>query len=402
VLRPAAARSARAQVVLEILRDLGPTHTNAQLAEHLNQAGHLTASGRPFDEDGVRWLRWQHRSRLPRRCATTRSASTTSPNASASATTSSTSGSGRASSRPAAPAAAASRSPSTTRSRPPAANGSPTPPAPATEANNPLQEVQNEGTVDEIAYRRGQRYLTTVADHRSGRIVWSAPGRNAQTLRGFFDALGDRRGSIRAVSIDMNGGYEKAIRAALPDAEVCFDPFHVVALAGRAVDDVRRAEWNAHAKSTRPKGQWLKGVRWALRKNPEHLTDRQRLALATVQQTNKRLYRAYLLKEQLRALYQLDDPAAAPEHLRAWLTWAERSQLRPFVKLARTLRARRDGILAAIQLGLTNSRLEDLHSKVRLLSHRSFGFHSPTPLIALIHLCAAGIEITLPSFTPNP
>jgi transposase len=256
--------------------------------------------------------------------------------------------------------------------------------------------------VDEISYRRGQRYLTTVADHRSGRIVWSAPGRNAQTLQDFFDALGDRRGSIRAVSIDMNGGYEKAIRAALPDAEVCFDPFHVVALAGRAVDDVRRAEWNAHAKSTTPKGQWLKGVRWALRKNPEHLTDRQRLALATVQQTNKRLYRAYLLKEQLRALYQLDDPAAAPEHLRAWLAWAERSQLPPFVKLARTLRARRDGILAAIRLGLTNSRLEGLHSKVRLLSHRSFGFHSPAPLIALIYLCAAGIEITPPSFTPNP
>jgi excisionase family DNA binding protein len=61
VPRPAAARSARAQVALEILRDLGPTHTNAELAAHLNQSGHRTASGRPFDEDGVRWLRWQHR-----------------------------------------------------------------------------------------------------------------------------------------------------------------------------------------------------------------------------------------------------------------------------------------------------------------------------------------------------
>ncbi len=69
--------------------------------------------------------------------------------------------------------------------------------------------------------------------------------------------------------------------------------------------------------------------------------------------------------------------------------------------MARTLKARRDGILAAIRLGLTNSRLEGLHSKVRLLSHRSFGFHSPHPLIALIHLCAAGIQINLPTFTPN-
>lgn len=61
VLRPAAARTARSQIVLEILRQLGPTHTNEQLAEHLNHAGHLTASGRPFDADGVRWLRWQQR-----------------------------------------------------------------------------------------------------------------------------------------------------------------------------------------------------------------------------------------------------------------------------------------------------------------------------------------------------
>jgi len=249
---------------------------------------------------------------------------------------------------------------------------------------------------DELSYRRGQRYLTNVADHHSGRIVWSSPGRNAETLREFFELLGERKSSIRAVSIDMSGGYEKAVRAALPDAALCFDPFHVVALAGRAVDDVRRTEWNAKGKSRTPEGKWLKNVRWALRKAPERLTDRQRTALAGVQQTNARLYRAYLLKEQLRALYHLDDPGQAPAHLDAWLAWASRSKLKPFIRLARTLRRYRDGILAAITLGLTNARLEGLHSKVRLLSHRSFGFHSAAPLIALIYLCCAGITITPP------
>jgi len=65
VLRPAAARTQRAEIVLEILRDLGPTHSNARLAEHLNHTGHMTASDRPFDEDGVRWLRWKHRIPAP-------------------------------------------------------------------------------------------------------------------------------------------------------------------------------------------------------------------------------------------------------------------------------------------------------------------------------------------------
>jgi transposase len=249
---------------------------------------------------------------------------------------------------------------------------------------------------DELSYRRGQRYLTNVADHTSGRIIWSSPGRNAQTLQAFFDELGERKRSIRVVSIDMYAGYEKAIRAALPDAQIAFDPFHVVALAGRAVDDVRRAEWNTKGKSRTPQGRWIKNVRWALRKNPASLTDRQRIALAQVQQTNARLYRAYLLKEQLRALYHLDDPTEAPAHLDAWLAWASRSKVKPFVRLARTLHRYRDGILAAVTLGLTNARLEGLHSKVRLLSHRSFGFHSATPLIALIYLCCSGITLNPP------
>jgi transposase len=254
--------------------------------------------------------------------------------------------------------------------------------------------------VDEISYRRGRRYLTCVADHATGAVIWARPGRNAATLQAFFDELGDRKRSIRAVSIDMSAGYENAVRAAVPDAEITFDPFHVVKLANEAVNDVRRADWNTHGKSTTQTGKWLKGVRWALLKAPERLTARQQTKLAEVQHANRGLYRAYLLKEELRALYHLDDPATAPEHLTAWLAWASRSKLRPFVKLARTIRRYRDGILAAIRLRLTNARLEGLNSKVRLISHRSFGFHGPDPLIALIYLCAGGITID-PPFTTN-
>jgi transposase len=250
---------------------------------------------------------------------------------------------------------------------------------------------------DEISYRRGQRYLTQVCDHQTGAIVWAKPGRNAQTLQDFFDELGpDGRASIKAVSIDMNGSYEKAIRQAVPDAEIAFDPFHVVQLAQRAVDDVRRREWNELGKSVSGHGRWVKGIRWSLLKAPENQTVRQLAALHEVQHANRRLYRAFLLKEQLRLLDHLDDPALAQDHLRAWLAWASRSKLKPFVRLARTLRAKRDGILAAIRLGINNGRMEGLNSKVRLLSHRSFGFHSPAPLIALIHLCCTGLQIAPP------
>jgi len=250
--------------------------------------------------------------------------------------------------------------------------------------------------VDEISYRRGQRYLTSVVDHHTGAIVWCSPGRNAATLQAFFTELGEHRHSIRAVSIDMSGGYEKAIRENAPHAEVCFDPFHVVRLAQRAVDQVRRDEWNAHDRSHTPKGRWIKGTRWSLLKSPDKQSVPQLALLGEVQQANKAMFRAFLLKEELRVLYQLEDPSLAPALLDAWLAWASRSRLDPFVKLARTIRRHRAGILAAIRLGLSNGRLEGLNSRIRLISHRSFGFHSAQPLIALVYLCCAGVVIDLP------
>ena len=98
----------------------------------------------------------------------------------------------------------------------------------------------------------------------------------------------------------------------------------------------------------------------------------------------------------IREARQRRDPRRAPAHLDAWLAWASRSRLTPFVALARTLRAHREGILAAIRLGLSNGRLEGLNSKIRLISHRAFGFHSADPLIALVHLCCSGVTVALP------
>ena len=131
-------------------------------------------------------------------------------------------------------------------------------------------------------------------------------------------------------------------------------------------------------------------------KSPDKQSVPQLALLGEVQQANKAMFRAFLLKEELRVLYQLEDPTLAPALLDAWLAWASRSRLDPFVKLARTIRRHRAGILAAIRLGLSNGRLEGLNSRIRLISHRSFGFHSAEPLIALVYLCCAGVHIDLP------
>ncbi len=257
-----------------------------------------------------------------------------------------------------------------------------------------LRDLQRIG-VDDLSYRRGYRFLTVVADHDSGKVVWVGKGHSQQTLEAFFDELGvEEAAKLRAVSVDMWVPYRNALTARAPQARVCFDPFHVVQRANKAVESVRKQEW----QQLRGAGdaRWLKQTRWSVLKRPERLSDQQAETLAFLQRKNARLYRAYLLKEQLRAIYAAT-PGDAERLLDAWIRWASHSQLRPFLTLARTLRKNRDGVLAAIELGLSNSRLEALNSRVRLINHRSYGFHSAEPLIALIYLCCGAITIQLPT-----
>jgi transposase len=126
----------------------------------------------------------------------------------------------------------------------------------------------------------------------------------------------------------------------------------------------------------------LKGARFALWKNPGNLTERQQLKLARVQQLNQRVYRAYLLSQQLRQIYRVPLEEAIVL-LDAWLAWARRCRLKPFVKLARTISEQRSGIDAAIRHGLSNARVEQVNTQLRLITRRAFGFHSPHAAIAL-------------------
>jgi transposase len=257
--------------------------------------------------------------------------------------------------------------------------------------------MQHEDTIDEIAHRTGQRYLTVVVDHHTGRLVWAAAGRDRATVERFLDALGEQRcRQIELVSADMASWISGPIAERCPNAELCVDPFHVVALASNALDEIRREVWNEARKAGQTAvARELKGARFALWKNPENLTRRQHAKLAAVQQTNQRLYRAYLLKEQLRQIYRV--PA---EHaialLDAWLKWARRCRLTPFVKLARTITEQRPGIEAAIEHELSNARVEAINTKIRLITRRAFGFHSPHALIALAMLTLGGLCPPLP------
>lgn len=251
--------------------------------------------------------------------------------------------------------------------------------------------------IDEISHRTGQRYLTVVVCHDTGRLVWAAAGRDRKTVEAFLDQLGEERcKQLELVSADMAAWVAGPITERCPQAELCLDPFHGVMLATDALDEIRREVWNeARRAGEIAVARDLKGARFALWKNPENLTDRQQHKLADIQRTNARLYRAYLIKEQLRQIYRLPADAAI-RLLDGWLKWARRCRLTPFIKLARTITDQRNGIIAAIQHGLSNARVEAINTQIRLITRRAFGFHSPDTLIALATLSLADLCPPLP------
>lgn len=262
-----------------------------------------------------------------------------------------------------------------------------------------LDEARFEGLrvigADEFSYRKRHRYLTVVVDHEQHRVVWASRGRGADSLQGLFERLGSSgREIIETVTIDMAGGYIKAVEENLPNAEIVFDRFHVQQLASKAVDEVRRDEVRALNDSAA--ARFIKGSRYALLKSPWNMTREQKQQLSEIQHNNRRLYRARLLNDALADALEYRQPKRARQALDEWLAWASRSQLQPFIKLARTIRKHKERILAYIKERYTNAIVEGMNNRIRMIARRAYGFHSADALKAMIFLCLGGIKLNPP------
>jgi transposase len=254
--------------------------------------------------------------------------------------------------------------------------------------------------VDEVSWRRRHKYLTLVSDHRRAKIVWGAEGRDTATLDSFFSELGEEAArKITTVSMDMSAGYENSVRKPghAPHAVICFDPFHVVVLGSRALDVVRRQHWQEMRLVDAEAARRFKGARWCLLKNPDDLDEDQAATLRRLRRHGGAVWRAYALKEALRAIFAGDLSSDEVESLLdRFCSKAQRSGLKPFITLAKTIRDHRQGILTAIRLGINNARHEGLNRRVRLIINRAYGFHSAKAALALIILTVGPIEHVLP------
>jgi len=248
--------------------------------------------------------------------------------------------------------------------------------------------------IDDKSYKKGHKYLMVVVDHDTGRVVWAREGRDQDTVRAFFDDLGPARAArLSHVSCDGAMWIHDVITERAGQALICMDGFHVLQWATEAVDEVRRRITREAKTAGQPV---VTGpTRWALLKSPPALSGAQRATLAQIKKTNGPLYRAYLIKEQLRQAF-----AAKGETGRALLagviSWATRSRIPEMVKLAASLKTYQNTIRNTLDSGVNNGRVEATNTHIQTLINRAYGYRTAEALIAMIELKHGGLCPDLP------
>ena len=258
--------------------------------------------------------------------------------------------------------------------------------------------------IDETSVKRGHEYITVVHDLEAKRLLFATPGRDHTTLQAFAQELrahgGDPQG-VEHACIDMSAAYAKGIAQALPGAQISYDRFHVVALANAAMDEVRREEMRSSAAAVRDAAgthskKTLRQLLWGMRKNPVSWTRAQFEAMHWLQRSNLKSARAWRLKQALRLVYREAGASNSEEiahgALTKWMSWARRSRLEPFKRLAATLKAHLAGVVRGMLDGRSNAYVEAMNGLLQQTKTAARGFRKVENFIAIAYLRMSKLE----------
>ncbi len=252
--------------------------------------------------------------------------------------------------------------------------------------------------IDETSLRRGHAYITVVHDLQAARLLFATPGRDHRTLEDFcrdLETHGGDRASIEHVCMDMSEAYRKGVTEQLPQASISYDRFHVVALANKAMDEVRREEMREEPATVElalgeNSAKVRRSLMWAMRKNPLAWSLKQINAMHWLQHSTLKSARAWRLKQALRSIYATsvpaNDPALAAKLLQDWISWARRSRLEPFKRLATTLKTHAAGIVRGMLDGRSNAYVEAMNGLLQQAKRAARGYRTATNFIAIAYL----------------
>jgi transposase len=249
--------------------------------------------------------------------------------------------------------------------------------------------------VDETSARRGHRYVTNVLNAENSSLLLMVEGRSAEALGAFAKALGEHGGDpsqIEAIAMDMSPAYVKGATEHFPQARIVFDKFHLMVLAGQALDEVRR-------ELGRDAGSDFKGALWSLRGNAWNLSEERQEQRKNLCRQYTKLGRAMSLRESLRAIYANPERQVAEAELEWWCGWAARSRLSPFRKLAKTVRQHWDGILAYFDTRLTSAAIEAVNGIIQLAKRMARGFKNFVYFRTVAYHRAGKLNLAVPNIS---
>lgn len=253
-------------------------------------------------------------------------------------------------------------------------------------------EVKRVG-IDETSARRGQDYISFFFDLDQRRLLFGTAGKDHETVKAFTEDLKAHKGApdnVTAACIDMSKAFIKGVREALPNAEITFDPFHLIQLMNDALGKVRAEEARLFPKL-------LHGSRYAFLKNPENLTEKQDETLTKLSRYRLKTAKAYLIKLALQDVYFSATREKAEALLKSWYNWAIRSQIEQVKKVARTVKDHWNGILAWFDSKLSNGFLEAVNGLIQAAKRRARGYRSTKNLINMAYLIAGKLDFWLPT-----
>lgn len=227
--------------------------------------------------------------------------------------------------------------------------------------------------VDEIHLGKRQKFITVVSNLESGEPVWFGRERKKETLDGFFQAelSAGQRMRISAACVDMWEPFRLSIEQWAPRCRIVYDKFHIMLHANQAIDEVRRAEF------FRKGGQWrglVKGKRWLLLTRWVNLSSGKRQELNSLFALNRKLFKAYVLKESLDRLWNYRYEGAMLNYLQRWISQLRWQRLRPFEKLADMLLNHLEGILNYCRTKVPLGMVEAINGNIKSLSRRGRGY----------------------------
>ena len=283
--------------------------------------------------------------------------------------------------------------------------------------------------IDETSYRKGHKYITVIVNHDTNTVVWCHEGFGDEVLKLFFEELTpEQLATIKVVTGDGAKYISRCVEKYLPGADRCVDPFHVVEWAMEALDEVRREAWRtayedakrllneakadskkkglkdtqgmAIARAAQKKADEIKGSAYALGKNPENLTEKQKLRLELIAATNNKVYRAYMMKEELRLLLKMKKADEAAAALKKWRWWASHSRIKAFKDLSAKIKRNEKYIMLTIKLGMSNARIESINNKIKVIIRRSYGFRNIENMLSMVYLVCSNLTIPIPNRKP--